>query len=121
MLLKDRSLTNQKDGLSNALILTNQDFYVRLVDEKENNSILAGSPFSPFPLVLTSLPFYGLPRGLTRRVSTISYPTRARGIVLVIMCMKQENISKYPALNNKDNNSKDSLLVLITIFKGNGN
>ena len=46
MLLKDRSLTNQKDGLSNALILTNQDFYIRLVDDKENNSILAGRPFS---------------------------------------------------------------------------
>ena len=33
MLLKDRSLTNQKDGLSNSLNLTNQDFYVRLVNE----------------------------------------------------------------------------------------
>ena len=48
MLLNDRSLTNQKDGLSNAISLTNQDFYVLLVDEKnkENNSVLAGRPFS---------------------------------------------------------------------------
>ena len=28
MFLNDRSLTNQKDGLSNQLNLTNQDFYV---------------------------------------------------------------------------------------------
>ena len=42
MFLNDRSLTNQKNGLSNQLNLTNQDFYVRLVDEnKENNSVLA--------------------------------------------------------------------------------
>ena len=34
MVLNDRSLTNQKDGLGNLLNLTNQDFYVRLVDEK---------------------------------------------------------------------------------------
>ena len=47
MLLNDRSLTNQ-DGLSNSISLTNQDFYVLLVDEKnkENNSVLAGRPFS---------------------------------------------------------------------------
>ena len=45
MLLNDRLLM---DGLSNSLNLTNQDSYVRLVDEKnkENNSILAGRPFS---------------------------------------------------------------------------
>ena len=44
MVSNDRSLTNQKDGLGNSLNLTNQDFYVRLVDEKnkENNSVLAG-------------------------------------------------------------------------------
>ena len=42
MFLNDRSLTNQKDGLSNQLNLTNQDFYVRLVDEnKENNRPLS--------------------------------------------------------------------------------
>ena len=35
MLLNDRSLTNQKDGLSNSISLTNQDFYVRLVDENK--------------------------------------------------------------------------------------
>ena len=35
MFSNDRSLTNQKDGLSNSLNLTNQDFYVRLVDEKK--------------------------------------------------------------------------------------
>ena len=48
MLLNDRSLTNHKDGLSNSFNLTNQDFYVRLVNEKntENNSVLAGRPFS---------------------------------------------------------------------------
>ena len=48
MLLNERSLTNQKDGLSKSLSLTNQDFYVRLVDEKdkENNSVLAGRSFS---------------------------------------------------------------------------
>ena len=49
MLLNDRSLTNQKDGLSNSISLTNQEFYVRLVDEKknkENNSVLAGRSFS---------------------------------------------------------------------------
>ena len=34
MVSNDRSLTNQKDGLGNSLNLTNQDFYVRLVDEK---------------------------------------------------------------------------------------
>ena len=58
MVLNDSSLTSQKYGLSNSLNLTNQDFYVRLVDEKnkENNSVLAGRPspsrthfdFSPF-------------------------------------------------------------------------
>ena len=48
MVLNDRSLTSQKDGLSNSLNLTNQDFYVRLVDEKNkvNHSILAGRSFS---------------------------------------------------------------------------
>ena len=35
MLLNDRSLTNQKDGLGNSLNLTNQDFYVRLVDKNK--------------------------------------------------------------------------------------
>ena len=35
MVLNDRSLTSQKDGLSNSLNLTNQDFHVRLVDEKK--------------------------------------------------------------------------------------
>ena len=46
MVLSDRSLTNQKDGLSNSLNLTIQDFYVRSVDEKnkENNSVLASRP-----------------------------------------------------------------------------
>ena len=56
--LNDRSLTNQKDGLGNSLNLTNQDFYVRLVDEKnkQNNSILAGRTFSAPALILTFLP-----------------------------------------------------------------
>ena len=35
MVSNDRSLTNLKDGLSNLLNLTRQDFYVRLVDEKK--------------------------------------------------------------------------------------
>ena len=48
MVLNDRLVTNQKDGLSNSLNLTNQDFYVRLLDEKnkESNSVLAGRSFS---------------------------------------------------------------------------
>ena len=48
MASNDRSLTNQKDGLGNSLNLTNQEFYVHLVDEKnkENNSVLAGHTFS---------------------------------------------------------------------------
>ena len=35
MVSNNRSLTNLKDGLSNLLNLTRQDFYVRLVDEKK--------------------------------------------------------------------------------------
>ena len=35
MLLNDRSLTNHKDGLSNSLNLTNQDFNIHLVDENQ--------------------------------------------------------------------------------------
>lgn len=48
MLLNDRSLTNQKDGLRNSFNLTNQNFYVRVVDEKdkENNGIFVDRPFS---------------------------------------------------------------------------
>ena len=48
MVLNDRSLTNQSDELRNSLNLTSQDFYVRLVDEKdkENNSVLVGRTFS---------------------------------------------------------------------------
>ena len=48
MVLNDRSLTSQKDGLNNSFNLTNQDFYVRLVDEKnkENNGVLADRSFS---------------------------------------------------------------------------
>ena len=57
MVLNDRSLTCQKDGLSNSLNLTNQDFYVRLVDEK-NNSVLAGRSFS--------LARFSLPRSFLR-------------------------------------------------------
>ena len=67
MVSNDRSLTNQKDGVGNSLNLTNQDFYVRLVDEKnnENNSVLAGRPFFlPRSFDFSSLPFYGLPRRL---------------------------------------------------------
>ena len=48
MFSNERSLTNQKDGLGNSLNLNNQDFYVRLVDEKnkEYNSALEGRTFS---------------------------------------------------------------------------
>ena len=48
MLLNDRLLTIQKYGLSNSLNLTNHDFYGHLGDKKneENNSALAGHPFS---------------------------------------------------------------------------
>lgn len=41
MVLNDRSLTNQKDGLSNSLNLTNQVFYVRLVDEKKTKKTIS--------------------------------------------------------------------------------
>ena len=59
MVFNDRSLTSQKDGLSNSLNLTNQDFYVRLVDEKnKENTLLLPA------LNLTFLPFYGLARRL---------------------------------------------------------
>ena len=46
MLWNDRSQTNQKARLSNSLNLTNLDFYVCLVDEKneECNSVVAGHP-----------------------------------------------------------------------------
>ena len=60
MVSNDRSLTNQKDGRGNSLNLTNQDFYVRLVDEKKNNendSVLAGRPSrtpSDFPPSLST-------------------------------------------------------------------
>ena len=40
MLLNDRSLTNQNEGLSNSLNLTNQNFFVRLVDEKKQGKQL---------------------------------------------------------------------------------
>ena len=39
MVLNDRSLISQKDGLSNSLNLTNQDFYICLVDEKTKKTI----------------------------------------------------------------------------------
>ena len=47
MVSNNKSVTNQKDGLRNSLNLTNQDFYVRLVNEKnnKNSSVLAGCTF----------------------------------------------------------------------------
>ena len=39
MVSNGRSLTNKKDGLGNLLNLTNQDFYVRLVDGKTKKTI----------------------------------------------------------------------------------
>ena len=60
MFLNDRSLTNQKDGLSNQLNLTNQDFYVRLVDEnKENNRPLSRNAETKDFARLTSHPVLG--------------------------------------------------------------
>ena len=41
MLLNDRLLTNEKDGLSNLLNLTTQDFYVHLVDKKKTKKAIA--------------------------------------------------------------------------------
>ena len=38
MVLNDRSLTNQKSGLSNSLNLTNQDSYVPRVDKKKKQT-----------------------------------------------------------------------------------
>ena len=70
MLLNDRSLTNPKDGLNNSLNLTNQDFYVLLVDEKTKTTIASLQPIppssvlDPLALILPSLPFCGLPRKL---------------------------------------------------------
>ena len=42
-------MTNQKDGLSNSLNLTNQDFYVRLVDEKKTKNTIASLQAVPSP------------------------------------------------------------------------
>ena len=39
MLLNDRSLSNQKDRLSNQIDVANQDFCVRLVDKKTKKTI----------------------------------------------------------------------------------
>ena len=67
MVSNGRSLTNQKYGLGNLLNLTNQDFYVRLVDEKnkENNNVLVNRPFSLLrSFCLSPLLFYGLLRRL---------------------------------------------------------
>ena len=66
MVSNDRSLTNQKVGLSNSLNLTNQDFaFVWWMKKTENNSVLAGCTFSlPRSLRLSSLLFYGLPHRL---------------------------------------------------------
>ena len=50
MLLNDRSLTNQNEGLSNSLNLTNQNFFVRLVDEKKTRKTIASLQAVP-PLV----------------------------------------------------------------------
>ena len=65
--LNDRSLTNQRDGLSNSLNLTNRNFYFRLVDEtkKTITSLQVVPPrsmFNPPAFISTlSLPFHGLP------------------------------------------------------------
>ena len=49
VVLNDRSLTNQKDGLSNSLDLTNQDFYDRPVDEKKTKKTIASLQAVPSP------------------------------------------------------------------------
>ena len=49
MISNDRSLTNQKDGLGNSLNLTNQEFYVHLVDEKKTKKTIASLQAVPFP------------------------------------------------------------------------
>ena len=71
-LLNDRSLTNQNDGLSNSLNLrTNQDFYVRLVDEK-TKTIASPSRSVLYPF----LSFYGLPRRLNKiKICNLQLPT----------------------------------------------
>ena len=49
MVLNERSLTSQKDGLRNSLNLTNQDFYVRLADEKKKKKTIASLQAVPPP------------------------------------------------------------------------
>ena len=49
MVLNDRSLTNQKDGLSNSLYLTNQDFYDRPVDETKTKKTIGSLQAIPSP------------------------------------------------------------------------
>ena len=81
MVLNDRPLTNQKDGLSNSLNLTDQDFYICLVDEKnkENN------------LILTFAPLYGLPCRLVFSLRNLAVRffdlVETSGEAVRIMCM----------------------------------
>ena len=102
MVLNDRSLTNEKDGLSNSINLTNQDFYICLVDEKnkENNSVLAGHSFSLLRSFLTFLPFYGLPCRLwaARIVSRTEFSNQAI------------NILKWPTLEERQRKSVFKLI-----------
>ena len=66
MLLNDRSLPNQRDGLNNFI----KSGFLRLVEEKTKTiiasflAVLPRSVLDPPALVLTSLPFYGLSRRL---------------------------------------------------------
>ena len=69
MVLSDRSLTNQKSGLSNSLNLTNQDFYVlREGKEKKTKKTIASLQAVPSP----SLAHFDFPpslsTGLLRRL-----------------------------------------------------
>ena len=78
MLLNDRSLTDHKDGLSNSFNLTNQDFYVRLEYKKTKKTIASLQAVCrlyllPPALILTSLPFYGLPHRLALGVTLGTY------------------------------------------------
>ena len=70
MVLNDRSLTSQKDGLSSSLNLTKEDFYVRLWTKKTKKTIASlqavPSPSRAHFQILTFLPFYGLPRRLVQ-------------------------------------------------------
>ena len=115
--LNDRS-TNQMDGLSNSLNLTNQDFYVHMVDEKnkENNRVLACC--TPPPLIVIFLPFYDLPCRLQKLQNSIqpliilwpAYPIHTNSTFWVIF--EELPFCHFPPPNTS-NHGKDSQIWLI--------